>query len=438
MSESPNGQPAEGAIVDCRGGDGNAAVHQPPEASYAGKLIYLWDTWEMTKALAAIAALNASLLRPLFAPLLDNLKTTLRRAVDSMRDMEATELLHDEILHASLEYELFDAWKLTRALEMFRESSGARLSSLFAPLLDNLETTLRRALDVIDELDAPLHGGPAATPPATNGRATEVLAPQTPADHFELVAAPTSGDGAAATEAATNGRAPEALTVNGCVLPFQRTHPLLKVPTGRVYVVDKDGLGEEPVDLDGCRIYRLADPAIDGGDECLNIYYTKDCRWIQHRDMVSFDNDSPEGLNEMLAETSPSEAARLIAEWTDGYLPQDLEPYRESVTSSATNCPALEAPTARPLVILGEPGDQPIVNGKIKPRLTLARYHIIDTLIDAAEKGLTGDELVNKSGHGGAVNTLKAMARDRDWGAAIQLPGSPGSRYRIVSKLDGH
>ena len=188
MTQDSSGRPADGSIVDCQGGDGNAAVAQPPAASYTGKLLYLWDTWEMTKALAAIAALDASLLRPLFAPLLRELKATLRRAVDSMRDMETTEQLHDEMLHASLEYELFDAWKLTRALEVFRGSSGARLSSLFAPLLDKLETTLRSALDTIDELDAPLHGGPAATPPATNDRATEAPAELTsPAPQSETV-----------------------------------------------------------------------------------------------------------------------------------------------------------------------------------------------------------------------------------------------------------
>ena len=70
MYENSNGQLADGLTVDCQGGDGNAAVHQPPEASYTGKLIYLWDTWEMTKALVAVAALDASLLRPLFAALL--------------------------------------------------------------------------------------------------------------------------------------------------------------------------------------------------------------------------------------------------------------------------------------------------------------------------------------------------------------------------------
>ncbi len=125
---------------------------------------------------------------------------------------------------------------------------------------------------------------------------------------------------------------------------------------------------------------------------------------------------------------------------------RDVAPWREKVAyqfRSTSEAKAqgedrtLEAPATGPLVILGKPGDQPIVNGNITPRLTLARYHIIKALIDAAEKGLTGDELVNKSGHGGAVNTLKAMARDRDWGAVIQLPGSSGGRYRIVSRLDG-
>jgi len=104
----------------------------------------------------------------------------------------------------------------------------------------------------------------------------------------------------------------------------------------------------------------------------------------------------------------------------------------------ATEAPARpQGGSPRPLVILGEPGDEPRVKGKIKPRLTLTRYDIIKTLIDAAEKGLTGDELVNKSKHGGAINTLKTMARDSNWGAVIQLPGSPGGRYRIISRLDG-
>ena len=69
----------------------------------------------------------------------------------------------------------------------------------------------------------------------------------------------------------------------------------------------------------------------------------------------------------------------------------------------------------------------------------MARFNIIKALIDANEKGLTGDELVTKSGHGGAVNTLKNLAKsDADWEAVISLPGQPGGRYRIVWKFDGH
>jgi len=44
---------------------------------------------------------------------------------------------------------------------------------------------------------------------ATNGRASEALAPATPADHFELVAAAPSENGTAATEAATNAQSPK-------------------------------------------------------------------------------------------------------------------------------------------------------------------------------------------------------------------------------------
>jgi hypothetical protein len=96
----------------------------------------------------------------------------------------------------------------------------------------------------------------------------------------------------------------------------------------------------------------------------------------------------------------------------------------------------IERPT--PPVILGKPGDKPIVNGKSKPRLTAARHDIIKALLNAGDRGLTGDDLVLKSKHGGAVNTLKTLAgSDPDWGAVISLPGRPGGRYRIVHQSDG-
>jgi hypothetical protein len=89
-------------------------------------------------------------------------------------------------------------------------------------------------------------------------------------------------------------------------------------------------------------------------------------------------------------------------------------------------------------VILGNLGDEPIVSGKRKTRLTAARYDVVKALLEAGDKGLSGDELVTKSRRGGAVNTLKALAgSDKDWRAVIQLAGQPGCRYRIVSRSDG-
>jgi len=78
------------------------------------------------------------------------------------------------------------------------------------------------------------------------------------------------------------------------------------------------------------------------------------------------------------------------------------------------------------------PGEQPEVNGKRKPILTLARYDAVQTLIEAGETGLTKDQLDDKSGHSDARKLLKALAKDdADWARAILFPGTPGKRYRI-------
>jgi hypothetical protein len=93
---------------------------------------------------------------------------------------------------------------------------------------------------------------------------------------------------------------------------------------------------------------------------------------------------------------------------------------------------------AGPAVILGKRHEEPRVNGTLKRVLTAARYDVVTALLDAGESGLSGDNLVIKSGHGGAVNTLKTLARsDTDWGSVILLPGQPGGRYRIVGRSDG-
>jgi len=100
--------------------------------------------------------------------------------------------------------------------------------------------------------------------------------------------------------------------------------------------------------------------------------------------------------------------------------------------TDATNCPAPEAIAARPLVILGEPGDNPIVNGKTKKRLLLTQFHVIKALMEAGTNGLSKDELVNKSAHSDAVNILKRPRdSDADWKSVTQTGEIPGGRYRV-------
>jgi hypothetical protein len=91
------------------------------------------------------------------------------------------------------------------------------------------------------------------------------------------------------------------------------------------------------------------------------------------------------------------------------------------------------AEPAGPPLILGEPGDEPVVRGKKKPRLTAAQFDVLKALLDAKDKGLTKDELVNNSGHTDAVNVLKRLwKKDDDWKSIIQMAEVPGGRYRIA------
>jgi hypothetical protein len=117
--------------------------------------------------------------------------------------------------------------------------------------------------------------------------------------------------------------------------------------------------------------------------------------------------------------------------------PPKTEARTPETLASASLYPTQES--TGPLVLLGQPGDEPRINGKLKPRLTHARYNIVKALLSAGGNGLTGDDLVIKSGHGGAVNTLKNLASsDPDWKSVILLPGRPGGRYRLAFKSDDH
>ena len=65
--------------------------------------------------------------------------------------------------------------------------------------------------------------------------------------------------------------------------------------------------------------------------------------------------------------------------------------------------PGGEPANPGPPVVLGKPTDEPIVNGKRKPRLTAPRYDVIRALLAAGEDGLSKDSLATESGHSDAV-----------------------------------
>jgi len=85
-----------------------------------------------------------------------------------------------------------------------------------------------------------------------------------------------------------------------------------------------------------------------------------------------------------------------------------------------------------PIVLNGQ-GKSVTVNGIQKPALTSAQYDVVQTLLQAGSKGLSKDELPNKSKHGDAVRILGRIAAiDADWKAVVGLAGKPGGRYRIL------
>jgi hypothetical protein len=119
---------------------------------------------------------------------------------------------------------------------------------------------------------------------------------------------------------------------------------------------------------------------------------------------------------------------------------QDLEERRREVVEDVEHLwrqqikiPGLAGRTpvaeSRRVKLFG-PNDAPLIDGKPKSPLTKTRYDVVRLLIKAGPEGLTKDGLASE--HGGAVNSLKALAEgDGDWKKVIKLAGKPGRRYRI-------
>jgi len=123
--------------------------------------------------------------------------------------------------------------------------------------------------------------------------------------------------------------------------------------------------------------------------------------------------------------------ARYVKRWltevaggTPAVKPAESE--QDQVTQDPEKTPVAESKQVK----LFAQKDPPLIDGRPKSPLTKARYDVVRLLIDAGSEGLTKDGLASK--HGGAVNTLKALARsDLDWQSVIKLPGKAGIRYRI-------
>jgi integrase len=90
-------------------------------------------------------------------------------------------------------------------------------------------------------------------------------------------------------------------------------------------------------------------------------------------------------------------------------------------------------------VVLRGPGEDPIVWGRRRDRLTDREYLLVSALLQGPEKGLTSGELKEVlGGKKGAVTTLSRLKKKHaDWDRAILFPGNPYGRYRIAPGGEG-
>jgi hypothetical protein len=114
----------------------------------------------------------------------------------------------------------------------------------------------------------------------------------------------------------------------------------------------------------------------------------------------------------------------LLGSWVS----EEVATKEAGSTATLANDPA----TKNPPIVLGNPGDNPVVRDQRKDPLTVPQYDVVKALLDAGEAGLTKDELDRKSKHGDARKILKRLADSHpDWEAVIHFPGTTGKRYRI-------
>jgi hypothetical protein len=123
---------------------------------------------------------------------------------------------------------------------------------------------------------------------------------------------------------------------------------------------------------------------------------------------------------------------RLHAEggWTHQALAEKYGVSRENVTrllNRKTYGPG-------PPVVLDGPGEPPTVRGKALGRpLPPKWYKVLKALADAYPGGLTGDELVIKSGVTSAAKIARKMADEPDLARTVRCPGTTrGGLFRLT------
>jgi hypothetical protein len=84
-------------------------------------------------------------------------------------------------------------------------------------------------------------------------------------------------------------------------------------------------------------------------------------------------------------------------------------------------------------ITLGEPGEEPIVCGRLKKRLTSGQYRLIKALIDAYPDRIPLDSLARRSNVTDPVGMIDRLRRDRDWAAVITKPGQAHGGYGLWS-----
>lgn len=103
-------------------------------------------------------------------------------------------------------------------------------------------------------------------------------------------------------------------------------------------------------------------------------------------------------------------------------------------TTSSTTSPAVaqpQRPPARPFEF-SDFSKPPVVNGNTKKMLTQAEHDILMALEEAGPRGLSKDELDEKSDHPEARKYLRKLADDPDWRSVILFPEQKGrGGYRL-------